>query len=62
MTSLGLNDLEPCGTRTARRRHTALAEYCRECETPGRQVPLPTLAELVERRRAQAAALDRGAA
>jgi hypothetical protein len=49
--SYGPNDLEPCGSPTAVRRHIALSEWCPDCLTEGRRTRLPLLVELVEERR-----------
>jgi hypothetical protein len=46
----GPNDLLPCKTESARRRHLARAEHCDECGTEGRRVPVPSLMELLIRR------------
>lgn len=59
--SLGANDLLPCGTPTAYRRHVALAERCITCGTDGRTEPRPSLADIVAGYR-QAAAVLRAAA
>jgi len=55
--SLGVNDLEPCGTPTAVRRHTALAEGCPACEVEGRPVRRPSLADIIARKRVARVAL-----
>lgn len=48
---LHMNSVMPCGTQVARRRHKALCEFCEKCRTPGRRLKLPTLQEIVEKRR-----------
>ena len=53
MSALGMNDLLPCGSDTARRRHVALAEGCAACGIEGWTARRMTLAEVVEFRRRQ---------
>jgi hypothetical protein len=53
MTTLGPNDLEPCGSDTALRRHFALGEHCDVCGVEGRRMRRMSLAEVVEFRRRQ---------
>jgi hypothetical protein len=60
--SLGPNDLLPCPSETAKRRHLIRAERCRTCGTEGRWMPLPTLDDLIAERRRLREVLDRGAA
>lgn len=57
----GMNDVLPCGTEVARRRHIALAQWCPVCGTDGRRVALLSLDELVEQRREAARVLRGGA-
>lgn len=49
--NLGPNDLMPCPSDGARRRHQARAEHCDVCGTEGRRVLPPSLSEVVARRR-----------
>lgn len=51
MIALGPNDLVPCPSSSARRRHVALAEACTACGTEGRTVRRPSLADIVAARR-----------
>lgn len=53
----GFNDLVPCPSDTARRRHFALGEHCDVCGIEGRRMRRMTLAEVVEFRRWQRAEL-----
>jgi hypothetical protein len=50
---LSMNDLEPCGSDTARRRHVALTEGCKACGVEGRRDRRMSLAEVVEFRQRQ---------
>ncbi len=48
---LGMNDLAPCGSPTAVRRHRALGEACTRCGVEGRHHRVLSLSEVVGRRR-----------
>jgi hypothetical protein len=49
----GMNDLLPCGSETARRRHRALAEGCEACGVEGRRDRRMSLAEVIAFRQRQ---------